>query len=370
MTKVGILTMHRVLNYGSVLQAFATQYVINKLGFNCEIIDYQYPNIFQFEHGVNFIPMSLKSKIAKKIWLKKRWRKINKFELFYKKYLHLSCFYDSPYSIKKNPPLYDIYMTGSDQVWNPRFTKGDTTFLLDFIKDKKKISYASSFACDHLDNAYVGAFKSLLQEYSNISVREDGGKKIIKELLNIDVPVVLDPTLLISLEDWMSISKNRFYGRYKNKKYILVYMLNYAFDPTSIIYKVINKIHKDYSLEIISIGKLNDKLIPEYKSIEAAGPIEFLNLFLGASCIITSSFHGTAFALNFEKPLFSISDTNMNNDDRQISLLKHLNLYNCIVNKNSNIEDLTIENNVTSGAKYLIEDMRKSSLAYLKKVLL
>ena len=360
--------MHRVINYGSVLQAYATQCVIEQMGYDCEIIDYKYPNKFQFERGEPYFPPSLKSKIAKTLWLNKRWRKINRYESFYKRYLHLSRFYEDQDKIRKNPPVYDIYLTGSDQVWNPRFTKGDTIFLLDFVKGKKKISYASSFACSELGKSYSDKFKSLLQEYSNISVREDGGKKLIKELLNIDVPVVLDPTLLLSADDWSGLLGKEHNHKYKNRKYILVYMLNYAFDPTSIIYNVIQKLQDDTSFEIISIGNLGKKLA-NCKIIDEASPLEFVQLFKYATCVVTSSFHGTAFAVNFGKPLFSIASVDTNKDDRQASLLELFELSNCIVTQNTDINSIKLENNKTINVKQKLESQRKKSLAYLKTAL-
>lgn len=368
MIEVGVLTMHRVLNYGSALQAYATQCVIERMGYNCEIIDYKYPNKFQFERGEPYSPLSLKSRIAKAFWLNKRWRKFNRFELFYKRYLHLSHFYEDQNSIRENPPAYDIYLTGSDQVWNPRFTKGDTIFLLDFVKGKKKISYASSFACNELEKPYSDKFKSMLQEYSYISVREDGGRKLIKDLLNIDVPVVLDPTLLLSADDWSRLLGQEHSHKYKNRKYILVYMLDYAFDPTSIIYNVIQKLQDDTSYKIVSIGNL-DKKLANCKIIEEASPIEFIRLFKNAECVVTSSFHGTAFAVNFGKPLFSIANIDTNKDDRQASLLELLELSNCIVTQDTDINNIKLENNKTIKAEQKLESQRKKSLAYLKNAL-
>ena len=368
MKKVGVLTMHRVLNYGSALQTYATQCVIERMGYNCEIIDYKYPNKFQFERGEPYSPLSLKSRIAKAFWLNKRWRKFNRFESFYKRYLHLSRFYEDQNSIRENPPAYDIYLTGSDQVWNPRFTKGDTIFLLDFVIGGKKISYASSFACSKLEKQFVDKYKPLLQGYSNISVREDGGKKVIKDLLDIDVPVVLDPTLLLSADDWSRLLGQEHSHKYKKRKYILVYMLDYAFDPTSIIYNVIQKLQNDTSFEIISIGNL-DKKLANCKTIDEASPLEFVQLFKYAACVVTSSFHGTAFAVNFGNPLFSIANVNTNKDDRQVSLLKLLGLSNCIITQDTDINNIELVKNKTVEAAQKLAFQRSKSLDYLENAL-
>ena len=236
------------------------------------------------------------------------------------------------------------------------------------VKGKKKISYASSFACNELEKPYSDKFKSMLQEYSYISVREDGGRKLIKDLLNIDVPVVLDPTLLLSADDWSRLLGQEHSHKYKNRKYILVYMLDYAFDPTSIIYNVIQKLQDDTSYKIVSIGNL-DKKLANCKIIEEASPIEFIRLFKNAECVVTSSFHGTAFAVNFGKPLFSIANIDTNKDDRQASLLELLELSNCIVTQDTDINNIKLENNKTIKAEQKLESQRKKSLAYLKNAL-
>lgn len=130
---LGILTMHRVVNYGSALQAYATQRVIENMGYTCEIIDYMYPNAFQYQRGTSYTPITFKSKVSKFFGLNPYWRKVNKFEKFYRDYFHLSPKYNCPEEINTNPPIYRAYITGSDQVWNPVHTKGDLTFLLDFV---------------------------------------------------------------------------------------------------------------------------------------------------------------------------------------------------------------------------------------------
>lgn len=363
--KVGILTMHRVINYGSVLQAYATQCVVESMGFDSEIIDYEYPNVFQFERGEMPPRYTWKSRLAKTFGLSARWRKANKFEAFRKEHLRLSHYYASPNEIKAAPPHYDIYMTGSDQVWNPRFTHGDTTFLLDFAMDKPKTAYAASFAANSLDEHYNEFYRCLLEQYYSISVREEGGRKIIKDLLGKDVPIVADPTLLLNKYEWGKLIG----GKVETKGYILVYMLDYAFDPTAVIYDVIMRLAKETSLKIVSLGKLDSNKILDYEIVDDAGPIDFIRLFMEASCIVTSSFHGTAFAVNFGKPLFSVVENEASCDDRQSSFLKSLGLDNCIIKPGSNIDEVSINSGETKESVDKLYLLRHNSRAYLETAL-
>ena len=363
--RVGILTMHRVVNYGSALQAYATQHIVESMGYDSEIIDYEYPNVFQYERGEMPPRYGWKSRLAKAFGLSARWRKANKFETFRKEHLIMSGYYASPDGIKAAPPRYDIYMTGSDQVWNPRFTHGDTTFLLDFVTGKPKTAYAASFAASSLDKHYSEIYSCLLEQYSSISVREEGGRKIIKDLLGKDVPIVADPTLLLSQKEWGELIG----GNVEVGGYILVYMLDYAFDPTAVIYDVIMRLAKETSLKVVSLGKLDSNKIPDCEIIDDAGPTEFIRLFMGASCIVTSSFHGTAFAVNFGKPLFSVVGDVASCDDRQSSFLKLLGLDNCIIKPGSNIDKVNMNSGETKGSADKLCLLRHKSLAYLETAL-
>lgn len=160
--KVGVITMHSVINYGSFLQAYATQTIIEKLGYECEIIDYQFPNDWHFKRGV-FGVSGIKSQllnIIHKVGIKPGHRKKTKLKKATKKYLHLSKMYRNPCEIKRTPPIYDIYVTGSDQTWNPKHTKGDDVFLLSFAPENaKKISFSASIAGRYLSEDYKPLFK-------------------------------------------------------------------------------------------------------------------------------------------------------------------------------------------------------------------
>lgn len=370
MKEVGVITMHRVINYGSALQAYATQRIIEKLGYKCEIIDYQFPNEFQYQRGYKYAQLTWKNKLAKFLRLKARWRKEDKFNKFYKHYLNLSQYHYSYNEIHNNPPIYDIYMTGSDQVWNPTHTRGDDTFLLGFIPEtKNKVSFSASFANKEIPKDYYKLYTKLLSQYQQISVRENNGKEIIKTLLNKEVTVTLDPTLMLNKEEWLNLI-TPIKKKFNKEQYILIYALNYAFDPSPYIYVLLKELQEKTGYVVYSFTKIPSNFkIRNIHFVNEASPIEFLQIFSNASFIITSSFHGTAFAVNFGIPLISIINNTQIVDDRQSDLLKKLNLNKCIVKKGTPIKDINFDKFQTESGQEKLNKLRQVSLSFLKNAL-
>ena len=203
--RVGILTMHKVLNYGSALQAYATQHTIETLGYDCELIDYKYPNLehLAFQGRISQAKdLSLKDILRLMFHqIKVRFRNDvkNRFDDFYSDFFNCSTnVYNNRLEILTNYPVYDIYITGSDQVWNPDYIGFDTNFMLNFApKGARKISYASSFTISEIPSCLKKTYAESLEDYHMISVRESSGQKIVKELTDKESVVVCDPTLLL-----------------------------------------------------------------------------------------------------------------------------------------------------------------------------
>lgn len=323
MKSVGIITIHDIYNYGSILQAYATQKVVSDLGYRAEIIDYKYPNPF---HGQK---PTLKGKVLSKANAilkdflpgKKYTTYINNYKSFTKKYYQLSAQrYPTVDSLMNNPPEYDIYLTGSDQIWRPKFIKKDPCFFLGFAKNKKKIAYASSFGCTSIPESFKTKYAEYLNQFSAIGVRELPGVEIVKELTGKEAQLVLDPTLLLTKEQWSDVLKP-----FNNKKpYILCYG-NTTQDKY--MEKLALHIQKTTGYDIIRLnGKFYDYFNKKMKYILDAGPAEWLGYFANASIILGQSFHATAFAINFQKPVIPVLRGDSNHDSRQKQLLKLLNL--------------------------------------------
>jgi len=366
--RLAIITMFRLNNYGSVLQAFATQQVIKRMGIESDIVDYKYPNEYQYKRGFKRpSKTSLKYKIAKILGIREFLSKIVKS--FISQYIQSTHFFTTKDEILKDLPIYDIYLVGSDQVWNPRFMKGDDVFLLSFApSDKKKISYSSSFACNSIADQYIDSYKEWLSKFSAISVREKQGVHLIKELTGKDVTVTLDPTLLLNKEEWLVFSNQKPFKSKKN--YILLYMLGYAFDPSPDIYNLLKYYQEKYDYKVISFTPIPKQYsIKNVKILYRTDFFDFLHYFANASLVITSSLHGTAFALNFGKPLISVvNDKNKLSDDRQCSILESLNLESCVFYKESAIDSVNPYYDKIEEQKNL-QQMRDASISYLKRAI-
>lgn len=343
---VGIITMHRPISFGSSLQAYALQRKIQDLGYRCEIIDYQYPN--ELHKGKsnlfivlvrNFIHYLLNLFMGMPCLFE-----YIRFKRFRRNFLKLSKYYTNSETLVQDPPKYDIYCTGSDQVWNTNFTKRDTSFLLSFVKDKNKISYASSFAVDYIIEDSIKDFEYYLSQYTKITVRERSGLELVKKLTGKSATLVCDPTLLLSKEEWFPLADQS--SIHIHKPYLLVFILTYSYNPYPEVSRIIDYVQQKLGLHTVVLsGNKYDYLRNNTTVIKSAGPLEFLYLFKNASFIITSSFHGVAFSANFEKPFLAVVDKN-NKDSRLLSFLETINLLDRAINYDErNIQfDLSLPN--------------------------
>lgn len=358
--KIGILTMHRVINYGSALQAYALLHYIASLGHYVELINYKFPN----KPKLSFFQKIL---FFGKAILSGRFEKNLKFNKFYKKYFVCSkAKYDSPEALIKGNYIYDIVVTGSDQVWNPVHIKGDYSFFLPFLpKNIKKVSYASSFSVACLPKDIKCRYKELLSSYSHISVREKSGIDIIKNLLGTNAELVCDPTLLLKKNEWNELVVN--YKKPIKKPYILVYILTYSYNPYPEIDVLINKLQEKLKFHIIYLdGRLRDFKRKNTTVIKNAGPLEFINLVRHASFILTTSFHGTAFAINFGIPFYSVIKDKSGFDNRVLDLLEELGCSDRAIVYNDPPSTINISTNVR---KIDIEAFRERSCRYLCNIL-
>lgn len=373
MKTVGILTVHRLPNWGSVLQAYALQQIIDSLGYHSTIIDYIYPNPYHWEKG-SFKPnkISIKTRIAQFLGIR-AYFKTQLLNKFLHDKMRLSKKFPTIASIHKNPPKFNIYVAGSDQIWNYKTLHCDSTFMFDFVpQDKKKIAYSSSFSVEKLSDDVKETYKTWLSKFDYLSVREQNGSKIIKELLNRDIPVVLDPTLLLDGNHWTFLSKQ---ANVKSvpKKYILCYMLGYTYNPKPAMTRLLRRIQQKYDYPVIFIGQniedYDGKRFDFYKT-QNLGISEFLWLIKNADIVVSSSFHGVAFSVNLGTPLIAMVESLKQADDRIKSLLENLemmkNLYSLDTELNSFECDGSYNRDYVEQALFLL---RKKSMDYLKKAL-
>ena len=300
MTSIGTITYHDSINYGAVLQAYALQKILSDMGHVSEIIDYRPPQrgvrvlsrFYRFRHFVWQL-------VSRKMIAGEERRK--KTEEFRSKYIRLSSskYFDAK-TLHSTPPLYDAYITGSDQVWNPRINDDDSSYFLTLAPPgKTRISYAASFGVSQIPSRFVRDYGEWLNQIHWLSTREIEGRDIVEQLSGRNAEIVLDPTLLLNKEQWQGIAA----VCESSIPYILSYYMPGDKKVNTSITKIARQISSYTGWNVICIGqKEYMRFLPWKHSIFDAGPAEFLSLIKNASFIVTNSFHGTSFSINFKKP--------------------------------------------------------------------
>lgn len=318
------ITMFRVFNYGSALQTYALSTAIDNLpGYRCITIDYA----AQSNTNANIrSPQDILRKLFSTVLY---WRRTRLYNHFLREELKLTPPYASYEELRANPPRSDVYVTGSDQTFNPQWSGSDPAYFLGFVPAVrrsaiKKISYASSFAVNRLPNTVVETYRKALSDYDALSVREESGTKIIRELLNRPAAWCCDPTLLLTREMWQVMAQKAV--RKVRKPYILVYIMAYMVNPYPQADRIIAEAQKAFgNMHIIYLcGRKTDLGKPNATIIKNASPYEFVDLFLNASLIITSSFHGVVFSLHSKAPFIALTESDERKDTRLRSLLHRI----------------------------------------------
>lgn len=320
MKKIAIMTWICYPNYGSILQAFALKTYLTKLDYDVEFINYHPKKQYVIDlnpqkYNVKKIKEYIKNKFVKKNQdLLNRQTVFNKFINENLK-LTVKCETDSQLSNLNKE--FDYFICGSDQIWSPLVF--DKKYFLNFVEDSNKmIAYAPSMGSSSIKDINVfNEMKKLLNRFSKISIREEQGKEILKNMLDIDVPVVCDPTMLLSKEEWNSVAIER----HQNKDYIVAYFLG----DSKFYWDYLHSFKKK-GYEVLLIPTKHYHYDKNYKVVKDLSPNEFLGLIKGAKAVFTDSYHGTIFAQLFEVPFltfqrFKNNDYNEQNS-RIITLLK------------------------------------------------
>jgi hypothetical protein len=361
MQKTGIISYHRAINYGALLQVYALQEKIKELGSECEIIDYR-NEILESKHKKIKISecKSIKEYLRYFILGKAHNEKFDKFREFSSEYLNISEVCHNKKDLEMLSEKYSKVITGSDQVWNHNINGLDKAYYLDFLSErKKKNSFSASFGYKELIDDYKDEYKKLLKEYNMISVREKHGADIIEDLIGYRPSVVLDPTMLKTKEEWFD-----FANEYENKnKYILIY----GFSGKNHMMDLAKNIAKETGYQIVII---QNNHLPSFniKYEKTAGPKDFLGIFKNAEYILTNSFHGTAFSINLNKEFFTEllpESTKVN------SRLEHvLNLFDLedrrITGSNPDIIEDKIDYNKVNKK---LNNERKKSIQFLQEII-
>jgi hypothetical protein len=323
--KVGILTFHAELNCGAVLQAYALQQKLLELGFEAEFIDYRLPNNFSLR---SFIGRNIPQTIDK-------WIKFFQWLYFRKSFNEILIIngrkYKNTTSLKKITPKYDIYIVGSDQVWNFD-NKINSTFLFDFLTDDKiRFSYGASLGQCNISPESVYKISLYLSKFRSISVRENEAKDFLENILNRPISLVCDPTLLISKSYFDKLLVNKMIDlNYTN--YISVYILNLINYDIDIYLKIVRKTINAKMVNLCNPG-YNIKFKDVFNKI--INPAEFIYYIKNSKFVICSSLHAVIFSIIYHIP-FIVLLPKLNNKEnyRLKSLLEPIGLYKrCIYDK-------------------------------------
>ena len=341
--KINIITCHDVYNYGASLQAYALMTYLSTKGHDTAIIDYK-PDYLSHHYESGYVdeknryyPLCQKYKLIKFLYSLRlipityaTWRRIKPFNTFKKDRLLCTKCYSSLQSLQNDPPIADLYIAGSDQIWNCNLPNGkDAAFFLNFGTPKRRISYAASFAMEFIPEQYIDMLNDYLQNLDNISVRESSAVQLLDNI-GIKSKLVVDPVYLLSRQQWSDFAGEK---TFIDGKYILVYNLNHS--NSAAIKEEAVKLSKIYGLKIIAIDS-SFKCNFSNKNMHNAGPVEFVNLIKHASFMVTDSFHGMSFSLIMHRP-FSV--WHKHSDSSRIhDLLKDIGADSCINNSITNFD--------------------------------
>lgn len=305
--KVGVLTFHRASNYGTALQAFATMEALKSLGFDAELIDYR-PECTERTLRPRHLRKAKSMKEAASILINRviygnqHNEKIRRFLEFIDK---MPCGAEVCYTPEKVASVaqdYDVIISGSDQLWNLWVTEGDLTYVFPFAHPKK-LSYGSSFGERTISRERQELMAPWLREFTYLGLREKTALQLTQQILGPEYDDrlfrVVDPTLLLDADTW----KKQMAPNVKLPQG--GYILTYYMLESPLIRTLSEKLQKDTGLPVVNLKPTKRQaLYRQGTNMMWAGPREFLSCYAGAKYVVTNSFHGTAFAINFEVPMY------------------------------------------------------------------
>lgn len=294
---IGIVTFQDTTNFGAMLQTYALQQSLFLIGEKNEIIRYNNEYLSKNERPSKITEVRSPRELLRYLLLNStQKRKYQKFVRFFKNNVSSSKEIFDKNTIKNSNKIYNHFLSGSDQIWNAEITEGDFNYLLRFAdKNKKLTSYASSMGGYLIEERYSQQYKECLSRYDFISMREQDGIEQIKKLFGLDATLVVDPTLLLTQEEWDEVANRRLV----EEDYILVYFI----DRTKENFDYIRMFAKAHNCKVIY---LQDFIRTEFgmMNIRDASPEDFISYIKYAKYVFTGSFHGLCFCLIYNKSFY------------------------------------------------------------------
>ena len=376
MKKIAVVNRTNLKNYGSVLQCYALCETIKEMGYDAEIIweqgnvaknyDFRPQKIFQTAMKMIFHPSLIASvmKSMREVKAKVITEDIaKKYETFVERNITQKLYSNKELSKIAKGDEYSKFVCGSDQVWCSTTLYVDPLMYLRFAPKNKRIAYAPSIGRNYVPSYNRAKMKKYISDIPYVSIREDDGKRLIRELTGRDVPVVLDPTLLLERTAWDKIAYSDINAK---GKYAVLYFLDEATKENQ---KAIIDFLNKQGLDSYSIG-VHMPYIEKHTRMQspACGPNDFLRLIKNAETIITDSYHGMLFSMIFERDFWSIKRQYQQYDQssRQTTILNCLGLERRYIDDCHNITGEKIDYILVNT---ILKKMKKISINYLKDAL-
>lgn len=344
MKRIGIVTITKNPNYGNALQMLAMQRALEKTGAEAEtIINYDGSTLFNIKNTARYYLRSFKNTNIISAEKKRR-----RFLRYLKAHVSFSkAFFFKGQLHRFNADDYDCYIVGSDQVWNPFFGLATELEMLGFAPKHKRIAYAASFGVSSLsglDADRLGRISESIKGFRAVSLREKAGIEIVKDISGVEAELCLDPTMLMSAEEWDSILER---PRQKlPKRYIAVYMLG---NITAEYEAELAELAREYEAEVINL--MSDSFI-------FLNPSEFVWIIKNALFVCTDSFHASVFSIIYHRPfkIFTRIDTHKDQNSRFETLLEM-----CAITDTAAADWALVERQIAAA--------REKSMAFLKNAM-
>lgn len=383
MKKIGLAVVTYKDNFGSALQTFATQYSVEKLGCSVEcistsgvqgIIDsrkkkYYIGRVFnkeEFKYLFDSVTSRFRKKMKNADYTAHMAIRHKQYEKFNDTYLHFSETPTTFAELKQLAKKYDAVIVGSDQLWRPSNIAGGF-FTLEFVpQGVKKIAYSTSFGVARLHRSIQNHAKSFLKSFDWISVRENSGKVIVKEMIDRDIPVVCDPTMLLSIDEWNKyVSPDPFI----KGDYIACYIMGDSKEQRDFV----KRLRKETGYKVVGLLHGSTYVAGDDEWVDEApynvGPFEFINLLKHAKYVCTDSFHCSVFSILNNTPFFVFrrdsdnAETSAN--DRIYTLLSWAGLDDRLLNGNENIDKVLSIPLDYDKVNERVSEKRKDSMVFL-----
>ena len=369
MKKVGLATFFYDDNFGTCLQAFALQHVMEQFGYDVSLIRYHRAEKTQGDRDGRWKRIFQLSPRKTLWWLINRksiLAKKTKFKEFRDRYLNLAddIDYYRNSGLKDVSKKYDALVCGSDMMWSSDFKADWAFYYLSFSEKRKNISYAPSYGRNHLTEQEIAQCIPYINNISHLSCRELGGVDLIRQHFGLKAEHVVDPTLLMNKEEWNEIVGED--SLLERDNYILTYLFNGT--TRNGRDKIMEQATQLPGSELVILMGAEGKF-QRYAYPEPTGPLEFIRLYRDAKFVITDTFHGMLFAIIFNKPFIVLDKSTFGiSADRLVSTLKSLGIDNRYVKADIKLNDEILNMDYTD-VNRILEKSQSKSISYLKSAL-